>query len=77
MFLERKGCGETQLPRQSVNRGEKIMQEKITLIGESIEAIDEQIMRELVLGRVDRAEDIPADEDCEAVFEIETKVTGR
>ncbi len=53
------------------------MQEKITLIGESIEAIDEQIMRELVLGRVDRAEDIPADEDCEAVFEIETKVTGR
>ncbi len=53
------------------------MQEKITLTGETVEEIEERIMREFALGRVDRAEDVPADEDCEAVFEIEAKVIGR
>ncbi len=76
-FQKGKGAGKRRCPAKSVNRGEKAMQEKITLTGEMVEEIEERIMREFALGRVDRAEDVPADEDCEAVFEIEAKVIGR
>ncbi len=35
--------------------------------------IEEEILCSLAVGRIDRTEDIPSDEDCEGIFEIEVE----
>lgn len=46
---------------------------QLPVSGSSKDSADEFILRELALGRIDRPEDIPPDEECEGIFEIETK----